>query len=236
LGNDVAAVGDPYTGFDIYTSYEYAPAASVGWETVGGTSLSSPLVAAMYGLAGGAHSASYPASTLYAHLGEPSLYDVTVGGDGYCDGVAPGPCGEPEVNELLGDVDCLGTTACDAAAGFDGPSGVGAPNGLGAFGAPPPPTVVTGKATSVTPSSAVLNATVNPNGTAVTTCKFEWGPTAAYGQSAPCETLPGAGSTAVAVSASITGLSASTRYFFRISAASEASGATGKKAHLKTRT
>ena len=82
----------------------------------------------------------------------------------------------------------------------------------------------------------MLNATVNPNGTTVTTCKFEWGPTTAYGQSTPCETLPGAGSVAVAVSASITGLSASTRYFFRISAASEASGATGKKAHLKTRT
>jgi subtilase family serine protease len=234
LGNDVAIVGDPYTGFDIYSSYEYKPAASIGWMTVGGTSLSSPLVAAMYGLAGGARGASYPASTLYAHLGEPSLYDVTAGGNGYCDGLAPGPCGEPEANELLGEVDCLGTTACNATTGFDGPSGVGTPNGLAAFGAPAP-TATTGKATSITANSAVLNATINPNGVAVTTCKFEWGPTATYGQSTPCQTLPGAGSSAVAVSTSITGLSAGTYYYFRISAANEAASSTGKKARLKTR-
>jgi subtilase family serine protease len=234
LGTDLAADADPYTGFDIYSSYEYKPAASTGWMTIGGTSLSSPVIAAMYGLAGGAHGASYPASTLYGHLGEPSLYDVTAGGNGYCDGVAPGPCGEPEVNELLGDVDCLGTTACNAAAGFDGPSGVGTPNGLAALGAPPAPTVVTGKATSVTASSATLNATVNPNGANVTACIFEWGPTTAYGQSAPCETLPGGGSSPVAVTAGITGLTAATRYFFRISAASEGSASTGRKARLKT--
>jgi subtilase family serine protease len=234
LGNDIAADGDPYTGFDIYSSYEYKPAASTGWLTVGGTSLSSPLVAAMYALAGGARGVSYPASTLYAHIGEPSLYDVTVGGSGYCDAVAPGPCGEPEVNELLGDADCLGTTACDAAVGFDGPSGVGTPNGLTAFGAPPAPTVVTGKATSITSTSAVLNATVDPNGATVTSCQFEWGPTTAYGQSTPCQTLPGEGSEAAPVSASITGLSAGTRYYFRISGASEGSAATGRRSHLKT--
>ena len=66
---------------------------------------------------------AYPAATLYGHLGQSSaLYDVTSGGNGYCDGEANGPCGEPEVNELIGNVDCQGTTACDAATGFDGPS------------------------------------------------------------------------------------------------------------------
>jgi len=56
-----------------------------------------------------------------------------------------------------------------------------------------------------------------------------------YGQSTPCEALPGGGSSAVPVSASLTGLSAHTRYYFRISAASEGSGARGRKAHLRTR-
>jgi hypothetical protein len=134
LANDIAAVADPYTGFDVYDSYAYEPGFTPGWVTLGGTSLSSPLVAALYGLAGGSHGVSYPATSLYAHLGEGSaLYDVTKGGNGYCDGEQLGPCGEPAIDEELGDVDCEGTTACDAAAGFDGPSGVGAPNGLAAF-------------------------------------------------------------------------------------------------------
>jgi len=102
--------------------------------TIGGTSLSSPLVNSLYALAGGSGGVSYPAATLYSHLGQaPSLYDVTEGGNGYCDGEAASPCGEPAINKKYGDIDCLGTTACDAAPGFDGPSGVGTPKGLGAF-------------------------------------------------------------------------------------------------------
>lgn len=150
LANDIAAVADPYTGFDIYDSYAYEPEFTPGWTTLGGTSLSSPLIAALYGLAGGSHGVSYPAASLYAHLGESSaLYDVTKGGNGYCDGEAPGPCGEPAINEELGDIDCEGTIACDAAPGFDGPSGVGTPNGLGAFNGPP--RTKPGKGKSTTP-------------------------------------------------------------------------------------
>jgi subtilase family serine protease len=219
LDNDVSAVGDPYTGFDIYDSYAYEPKFTGGWLTVGGTSLSAPLVSGLYGLAGGSHGASYPAATLYAHLGQaPSLYDVTKGGNGYCDGEAPGPCGEPSVNELLGNVDCQGTTSCDAALGFDGPSGVGAPKGLAAFSpsAQPKPAVITGAASSVEATGAVLNATVNPDGSAVTACRFEYGLSTSYGSSAACSSLPGSGTSPVAVSAAIAGLTAKTTYHFRI--------------------
>ena len=161
LDNDISAVADPYTGFDIYDSYIYEPEFTTGWLTVGGTSLSSPQISALYGLAGGSHGVSYPAATLYTHLGEASaLYDVTKGGNGYCDGEEAGPCGQPAVNEEIGDVDCEGTTSCDAATGFDGPSGVGTPNGLRAFNGPSQakPTVVTGAASSVTATAAVLTA------------------------------------------------------------------------------
>jgi hypothetical protein len=104
---------------------------------------------------------------LYSHLGQPSLYDVTEGGNGYCDGEAVGPCGEPAINETYGDIDCEGTTACDAATGYDGPSGVGTPKGLGAFKS---------KATSlITQTTATLSARVNPDGQTVTECKFEYG-------------------------------------------------------------
>ncbi len=81
-----------------------------------------------------------------------------------------------------------------------------------------PPTVVTKPASSVTLTSATLNATVNPNGGEVSECKFEYGTTKSYGSSVPCSSLPGSGSSPVAVSASVTGLASDTIYHFRISA------------------
>jgi sugar lactone lactonase YvrE len=78
------------------------------------------------------------------------------------------------------------------------------------------PTAVTGAASSVVQTSATLNATVNPNAVEVSECKFEYGPSTAYGSSAPCTPPPGAGKTAVALSASVTGLIASTTYHFRV--------------------
>jgi hypothetical protein len=107
---DVSAIGDPETGVDIYNSNPYEGIA--GWGVWGGTSVASPIVAAEFGLAGGAHGVSYPAATLYQHLGESSaLYDVLSGSNG----------------------SCKGATSCTAAAGYDGPSGVGSPIGLAAF-------------------------------------------------------------------------------------------------------
>lgn len=92
----------------------------------------------------------------------------------------------------------------------------------------PPPTVVTEPATTVTQKSATLNATVNPEGTQVTACVFEYGTTTAYGSSAPCTSLPGSGTSPVGVSAAISGLKASTGYHFRIAATN--SGGTSKGA------
>jgi hypothetical protein len=81
-----------------------------------------------------------------------------------------------------------------------------------------PPFVVTEAASAVAPTTATLNATVNPNGVQVSSCTFEYGTTTAYGSSAPCMPSPGAGESAVAVSASVTGLMVNTTYHFRISA------------------
>ena len=79
-----------------------------------------------------------------------------------------------------------------------------------------PPTVQTGAASSPAQTTATLNATVNPNGATVSDCHFEYGTTTSYGSSAPCASLPGSGSSAVAVSAQLEGLSANTTYHFRI--------------------
>jgi alpha-tubulin suppressor-like RCC1 family protein len=80
-------------------------------------------------------------------------------------------------------------------------------------------TAVTGAASSITQTSATLNATVNPNGSEVSECKLEYGTTASYGATASCSPSPGSGESPVDVTASITGLSANTTYHFRIVAA-----------------
>ena len=61
------------------------------------------------------------------------------------------------------------------------------------------PTVNTEPATAVEPTSAVLNGTVNPNGSEVTECLFEYGTTPSYGTIASCYENPGSGNSPVTV-------------------------------------
>ncbi|MFJ2728957.1 peptidase S8 [Streptomyces collinus] len=102
---DVSAVADPNTGVAVYDSYRSA----TGWMVFGGTSASSPLIAAAYALGGAPSAGSYPASFPYAH--SSALYDVTSGSNG----------------------SCAGSYLCTGTAGYDGPSGLGVPNGTTAF-------------------------------------------------------------------------------------------------------
>jgi PKD repeat protein len=98
-----------------------------------------------------------------------------------------------------------------------------------------PPTAAAEAATSVTQTAATLNATVNPNGAEVTECKFEYGTSASfYEASAPCATLPGGGTGAVAVSAAIGGLSPGTTYHFRLVAKSAGGPGAGPDATFAT--
>jgi subtilase family serine protease len=116
---DVAADADPATGLGVYDTFNNCLIALVcdsqiaagrakglnGWAKIGGTSLSAPLVAAMYALVGKKHTASFA----YGHRGQ--LNDVTVGSNGSCGG----------------------TYLCRARTGYDGPTGLGTAHGLGAF-------------------------------------------------------------------------------------------------------
>ena len=167
---DVAADADPLTGFDIYDTYSCGmPCGTPGWQTTGGTSLSSPLITAMFALAGGSHGVAYPALTLYGHLGGAALYDVTSGGDGLCGGEGAAACGNPNVLGV-GVLDCdypaagstpsSGDRACDALRGYDGPSGVGTPIGLGAFAKVSPKVTLSGPSVVARGSSHAWTATV----------------------------------------------------------------------------
>jgi subtilase family serine protease len=104
---DVSAVADPASGAAIYDSTRYQ--GRQGWYVVGGTSLSAPLVGAIYGLANDTSSLALPVTKAYGATG--SLFDVTSGSNG----------------------SCSGAVTCTAGTGYDGPTGLGTPNGLGAF-------------------------------------------------------------------------------------------------------
>ena len=123
------------------------------WCTIGGTSVSSPLIASTFALAGGANGVEYPARTLYENqVKSPgSLHDVTTGSNGEC--TKPfsetGLSGCTTAEEAKS---CASKAICVAGTGYDGPTGVGTPDGIAAFKPlPNPPTV-----SSVSPASGTV--------------------------------------------------------------------------------
>jgi hypothetical protein len=138
---DVAADADPYSGVAVFYSSRECESTHEGhvvhWCTYGGTSLSSPIIAASYALAGGGEG-EYPAGVLYANASRrPSaLHDVSSGSNGEClkpfdeaTGLSGCTAGEEGAS-------CAGHAICLSRGGYDGPSGVGSPKGIAAFQTP----------------------------------------------------------------------------------------------------
>ncbi|MEV8609374.1 carboxypeptidase regulatory-like domain-containing protein [Amycolatopsis sp. NPDC051373] len=98
---DVSAVADLATGVAVFVHG--------AWGLAGGTSASSPIVAAAYALAGTPAAGTYPNALPYRS--GATFNDVTEGANGTC---AP-------------------AYLCTAGAGFDGPTGLGTPRGISAF-------------------------------------------------------------------------------------------------------
>jgi hypothetical protein len=114
--SDVAAVGDPYTGVLVYQTY---PQSSGGFYVYGGTSVSSPIIASVYALAGNASKTGNGASLYSAP--KNSLNDVIIGANGIV-----GPTNNAGQK-------CAPVLICFAGAGYDGPTGNGTPWGVKAF-------------------------------------------------------------------------------------------------------
>jgi subtilase family serine protease len=102
---DISAVADPNTGVAVYDT------TSGGWTVVGGTSVSSPLVASIFAVTG--HTTE---TNAYSYSHTSNFYDVTSGSNGTCS-----PAYE-----------------CTAGAGYDGPTGNGTPNAAAIAGSPAP--------------------------------------------------------------------------------------------------
>jgi trimeric autotransporter adhesin len=83
----------------------------------------------------------------------------------------------------------------------------------------PKPTPVVEAPDSITETGATLKGTVNPEGSEVSSCSFEYGQSLPSGKTAACSpaTIP-SGTSPVAVSAAVTGLAAGTKYTFKLTA------------------
>ena len=103
---DISADADPVSGLAIYDTLGQG-----GWLQVGGTSLASPLVTAMYALAGAPAAGTYPVTYPYHDVDQAAdLFDIVQGSNGSC-----------------------GNVLCNAGPGWDGPTGLGTPDGVGAL-------------------------------------------------------------------------------------------------------
>jgi hypothetical protein len=94
------------------------------------------------------------------------------------------------------------------------------------------PAAITGRSASVTFSSAIVFATINPHGQD-TNYVFQYGTTRKYGSQTPLAPA-GAGTSALRVSQTLTGLAPLTTYHYRILASSPAGATTGADREFKT--
>jgi subtilase family serine protease len=99
---DVSAVADPNTGVAVYDTYHVS-----GWLVFGGTSVSAPIIAGVYALAGNEASID----NNFPYNNSTHFFDITSGSNGSC---SP-------------------SQLCTAGPGWDGPTGLGTPNGTMGF-------------------------------------------------------------------------------------------------------
>jgi Subtilase family len=109
---DIAAVADPQTGLAVCDTFGFTDPSDPGfcknWLVVGGTSLSSPIIASIYAMAGHTSQMRYGVGL---YRSDAPFFDVIGGSNG----------------------NCGGSYLCTGLPGYDGPTGLGTPNGLAGF-------------------------------------------------------------------------------------------------------
>lgn len=144
---DLSVMGDPNTGFiEYYTgsgSGVCHRSCSTGWNSIGGTSIGSPIVSALVAVAA--------QSCQVSRLGfiNPTLYAMASAGQGFID-------------VTTGNNDIFSTGSYSAGAGYDMASGLGSPNGPGFISGLCPAKFSAALSTfSTLPQSPLVNATSN---------------------------------------------------------------------------
>jgi hypothetical protein len=184
---DVSADADPNTGLIIDNGGYFFG--------VGGTSLSTPLIAAYDALTGQRSN-----SPQWAYTDSALLNDPTSGSNGTCSAAF--------------------SYICSARPGYDGPTGEGSISGAVVNGAPGigGPGMGTGSGNTytraATPFGATLFGGVYPNGLA-TNIQWQYGTSTSYGATTPALSV-GAGRAAVSFSTSLSGLAPGTVYHYRL--------------------
>jgi hypothetical protein len=257
-GVAVDPVGNVYVGFYPSTVRKYAPSSN----PVGNANETT----SMGGLNGICNVAVDAEGNLYAatYSGGVSKYAALQFGSQLASGTVVDAHGstlavDPSTNavyidegsEIVG-YDSSGNLIGNAGSGvLNGSNGVGVEHGGGRlyaadggghvdiFGTPVVvPDVTTQPASSVKKTTATLNGSVNPDGTSVSACKFEYGTEAGvYGHTVACaQTLPLTGSSPVAVSAAVSGLELGSSYHYRLVATNANGTNVGQDETLTTAT
>jgi len=183
--NDVAADASEESPVSVYDSYEYP-----GWEDVWGTSAATPIIS---GIEAQASSATRTLAADAFYKKPAMLFHISEGSNGTCT--------PPAEDEYF----CHATKE-----GYNGPTGEGTPDKVFESAAA---AAATGFATKVAGTEATVSGIVNPNGLA-TKYYVEYGATKSLG-SKTAEVSVGSGTGNLEESKAITGLTASTTYYFR---------------------
>lgn len=116
--NDIAAVADAPDGIDEYSSSGDCNDIFANQCQVYGTSVATPIITAIFALAGSPAQNTYPVSYLYQHAGNTADFNrVTSGKIGTCESSRLYLC---DASDSLSN-------------GYNGPTGLGTPNGIGGF-------------------------------------------------------------------------------------------------------
>lgn len=106
--------------------------------------------------------------------------------------------------------------------------------GQALVGEVPSPIVLATAPSALAETTATVTGTVNTNDATLSSCRFEYGASEAYGQSAPCAAALAAGSANQPVSAALSGLATNVTYDYRLVAVSASGEARSANATFKT--